>query len=316
MSTMLAPDLGRIPYALRAYDQWCGWKLMRRLQKDTGKDIKVPVQPNGAMANTVNAKTWATFDEVKKAYQAKRCRGVGFITSTDDPFVLIDIDKVRDLKTGKIAPWAAAIVQTALAERAYVELSPSGTGFHVIGEGPQGFAGQKANGVELYCAGRFFTITGSATASFKQKRLGRLGRTLDLVTQRLQIDGVRQASPRHDGEALVKGKRPYPAHWTGARILKLAYTMHNGDKLKRLLAGYIGDYGNDASSADMACASMLGFWFWLDPDVVERVMLASKLARPKWDTRRKGMTYLRYTINAALSGKTDYYGIDRRRGAP
>jgi putative DNA primase/helicase len=311
---MLTPDLSRIPLALRSYNQWCGWKIARRFQKGIWKDTKVPIQPGGAMANTVSAKTWAAFADVKRAYQAGQCQGVGFITSTADPFVLIDIDKVRDLKTGKILPWAAAIMQAAIAERAYVELSPSGTGFHIIGEGPQGFAGQKANGVELYCVARFFTITGSATAKPGQKKLGRLADTLDLVAQRLQIpkpvNGVHRMTKR-DGLDLIKGVRPYPLSWTDERILKLVYSKQGDDRLRKLMSGDISNYGNDASSADMACASMLGFWFWLNPDKVEQLMLLSGLVRPKWDTRRGKLTYLRYTINAALNGKTDYYGIAR-----
>jgi putative DNA primase/helicase len=51
-------------------------------------------------------------------------------------------------------------VRAAQRERGYVELSPSATGFHLIARGPQGFAGRKANDAELYCQGRFFTITG------------------------------------------------------------------------------------------------------------------------------------------------------------
>lgn len=42
----------------------------------------------------------------------------------------------------------------------YTEVSPSGTGLHVLLEGSVPSGGHRKNGVEMYDGGRFFTMTG------------------------------------------------------------------------------------------------------------------------------------------------------------
>jgi putative DNA primase/helicase len=42
----------------------------------------------------------------------------------------------------------------------YVEISPSGTGIHIIVEGSVRDGGMRKGKVEMYGRGRFFTITG------------------------------------------------------------------------------------------------------------------------------------------------------------
>ena len=223
-----------------------------------------------------------------------------------DKLVLIDLDKACSPASGAIEPWAQPILEAAIKERAFVELTPSGTGFHIIGEGPQGFAGRKAHNVELYCSQRFFTMTGKLLSGPGQHVLGTLDHTIKVVAARLGIPKPTDRPVPQHGAAAV-GVRPYLDTWTDQDILEVAFTKHNGDKLRRLLGGDTRDYAGQ-SEADMACATMLGFWFWLDGDAVERVMRASALCRDKWDTRRSKLTYLRFTINRALDGREDYYG--------
>lgn len=317
----LAVNAAKIPRMLQCIRNWVDWKYQLKRQKDgTLKWTKVPFQPNGRCASHADVRTWSTFDTVLDAYQGGGFDGIGLVTAgagiaprRRDKLVLIDLDKVRDPLTGVIALWAAPILEAGIRERAYVELSPSGTGFHIIGEGPQGFMGGKANNCEMYCSLRFFTITGGLLFNPKQRTLGTLDQTIKLVSARLGIPKPTHKAPKLTRGPGVVGVRPYVDEWTDEDILEMAFTKHNGDKLRRVLNGDAGDYGGDASAADMAAATMLGFWFWLDAAAIERVMRASDLCRDKWDTKRGKVTYLQYTITRALEGKEDYYGRSGRK---
>jgi primase-polymerase (primpol)-like protein len=88
--------------------------------------------------------------------------GVGFVFSEDDDIVGIDFDAVISLVDGAekiIDGDAKRIVDLANQAGAYVEVSPSGAGLHVICRGslPRAY---KASGVEVYDTGRYFTVTG------------------------------------------------------------------------------------------------------------------------------------------------------------
>jgi putative DNA primase/helicase len=144
-----------VPQELKGYQQFVCWNYQPRGEGWT----KVPVQPNGEPASSTDPQTWRTFDECLEAYHAGRCDGVGFVTSENDPFVLIDLDHVMP-SDGPMVPWANEIVRASINEDCYVEISVGGDGIHIIGRGPQGFRGRKANQIEIYSSGRFFTITG------------------------------------------------------------------------------------------------------------------------------------------------------------
>ena len=136
------------------------WKYVLNGKKD--KWTKVPYQTSGASASATDPTTWTMFATVAQAYDTKRFDGIGFVTSANDPYLLIDLDSAVDTGTGEIAPWAAAIIAKAKAEGAYIESSPSGTGFHIIGRGEQLAHGLKRNKAEIYSSARFFTMTGIA----------------------------------------------------------------------------------------------------------------------------------------------------------
>ena len=316
----LAVNLQKIPHALRAFKNFVVWKYIpERDRSRATKWKKVPFQPNGAVASHSHPATWSTFDQVAKVYECGHFHGIGFVTAGKDipkrhrdPFVMIDIDKVREPATNAIEPWAAQIINAAVAEKAYIELSPSGMGFHIIGKGPQGFVGQKANGCEIYCSQRYFTLTGGLKFNPRQRSLGTITKTIALVLKRIGMSKLPpQPKPGAHKKPSAVPRRPYVAHWTDRDILKVAFAASNGDKLRRLLAGDISAYataGEGASRAEMACVGLLAFWFWLDPVAIERVMRNSDLVRDKWDTMRGAETYLQRTIRLALIGKDNYYG--------
>jgi primase-polymerase (primpol)-like protein len=161
----LVPE--NIPEELKRRPQWVIWRLEER----GGKPTKVPYGPNtDRRASTTDLMTWATFDRALVCYafmkghstkiapDAVPFDGIGFVFSSADPFCGIDLDGCRDPETGEISPWARKIISSA--EEGYVEISPSGTGIHIIVEGKVRGGGMRKGPVEMYSRNRFFTITG------------------------------------------------------------------------------------------------------------------------------------------------------------
>ena len=148
-----------IPDYLTERPQWVVW----RIEKRDGKPTKVPYDATtDKQASTTDLMTWVGFWQAINAYEEGGYdggvyHGVGFVLSSGDPFVGIDFDDCRNPDTGEVDPDVAAIV--ARFGHRYVEVSPSGTGLHLITRGS--FKGGKRSGkMEMYGQDRFFTITG------------------------------------------------------------------------------------------------------------------------------------------------------------
>jgi putative DNA primase/helicase len=141
-----------IPEELRRRPQWLVWKLEERDSKPT----KIPYIAGGVgKASSTDSETWRSFDEAVVALKTGRYDGIGFVFSTGDPYAGIDLDDCRNPETGELEEWAAKTVQDL---DGYAEISPSGTGVHIIvrGKAPN----KKRGKVEAYSSERYFTITG------------------------------------------------------------------------------------------------------------------------------------------------------------
>jgi len=144
----------QIPDTLKAIDQWLIWRYF--WQK--GKWDKPPLQSHGGnLADTTNPKTWSTFDAAMAAYKTRLVDGIGFVFAKHNRLVGIDLDHCRDAESGEIEPWALEIINTF---QTYTELSPSGTGIHMIAGGTLSGSGIKTARIEMYDTARYFTCTG------------------------------------------------------------------------------------------------------------------------------------------------------------
>lgn len=132
--------------------QWVCWVLQNR----KGKPTKVPVQPNGLGAATDNPATWSTLAQCLDAVAKHGYAGVGYVFDGD--VVGVDLDKCRDPLTGAIDDWAMEIIARL---RSYTEVSPSGTGVHIIVRGQIPRDGGRRGQIEVYTRLRFFCVTGN-----------------------------------------------------------------------------------------------------------------------------------------------------------
>ncbi len=157
-----------IPLVLREKRQWVCWKS----EIINGRKTKMPYQVTGGKASTANPATWCDFLPAVNALDTGRFNGVGFVFTQEAGIVGIDLDHVRDPDAGEITEsWAVGIIECLSS---YTEVSPSGDGLHILcaGQLPAsgGNDGCETSGahMEMYQAGRYFTITGKVLDGYER----------------------------------------------------------------------------------------------------------------------------------------------------
>jgi putative DNA primase/helicase len=241
----------------------------------------------------MDSETWATFEEAQKAFEAGHADGIGFVFSADDPCFGVDIDSCIDAETGEITDQAAEIVRRL---HSYTELSPSGTGLHIIGLGSlEGLEGRRKGSVEMYDRGRYFTVTGREYGS--PRAPSPCQRELDVVHKLFIARERPKAAPNDTARATVG--------LDDTALLERMFASKNGDGVKRLWDGDTSAHGDDASAADLALLSHLLWWCNYDAAQADALFRQSGLMRDKWDTKHSsnGSTYGQLTLARASEGK-------------
>lgn len=277
-----------IPAELKARRQWVGWRFEAD-PKRPDKPKKVPVDPmTGERGQSNNRGTWADFDMAVRAVERYRLDGIGLMFG--DGIFGIDIDHCIDPGTGELSPEAAEIVGTV---QSYTEFSPSGTGLHILCAGSLPEGRRRRGNVEMYQAGRFFTVTG--------RQFGQSWPLSD-CTER-----VRTMHAKYVADPPKQAPAPHPAvdapvALSVEEILEIAGKSRGSDKFAAFMAGdweklRIGD--GSQSAADQAFCNLLAFWFGRDESRMDAVFRRSGMMRPKWDERRGGKTYGEKTLERA-----------------
>lgn len=308
MADQSLPDATLLPERLVARSQWVCWRVHTR----EGKETKVPINPaTRQFASTTDASTWSSFADAVDTARAHGLAGVGFVFSDDDPFVGIDLDNCRVPETETVLPWAAAIV-TQLDS--YTEVSPSGTGLHVIVEGSLPSGGNRRGDLECYETARFFTVTGEHVASTPTEIHSRLRELAQVHAEYIADSGTEGASARtvsmseasvDSGGAAVTAVDGQPTRTpvlTDTELVRRARAATNGDRIGRLLDGDTSGYASQ-SEAEMALCCHLAFWSGGDAGQIDRLIRDSGLCRAKWDEVHyaDGATYGERTIERAVA---------------
>lgn len=138
-----------IPLELKKLNQWVVWRM------EEG-ERKMPYNPKThTPAKSNDATTWGSFMDAAKAMQDHDYSGLGFVFSDNDPYCGIDLDDVR--QGTQIEMWAYDIVSRF---NSYAELSPSGSGIHIIIKGKVDKGRKVTPRIEVYSTERYFTFTG------------------------------------------------------------------------------------------------------------------------------------------------------------
>ena len=280
---MIAID--RLPRELRESPRAVVWRYELR----DGRRTKVPYQPARPWVRAAvdRPATWGPFAAALATARRGAADGVGVVLG--DGLVGVDLDHCRI---------AAAITDEALAIirvlHSYTEVSPSGTGVHILARGRLPPGGRRKGPVEIYCDGRFFTITGARVGGTPAAIEERTAALAVLHRQIFGTNGMRQQAP-HPPAGL-------PPNLDDAQLLERARAARNGAKFTALWSGDTSGYSSH-SEADQALCNMLAFWTAGDAARVDRLFRASGLCRPKWDARRGERSYGERTITAAIAGR-------------
>jgi hypothetical protein len=283
-------DLEKIPQELKARPQWVLWKSEIR----DGKPTKIPYCPQypKRKAEADNPATWGQFVKAKVVSQENGFAGVGFEFSADDPYTGIDLDKCRDPETGIIKPWAQAIIDRLVS---YTEISPSGSGVHILIKGKVPPGGNRKGKVEMYSQARYFTMTGHhlegthATIEPRQAELEALHK---------EVFG----KPETQHKAPSSG--PGPALELSDREL-IDKANQTDAKFSRLWQGDTTGYSSP-SEADYALAHKLAFWTNKDPGRIGRLFKQSGLCQDP-NRLKKWERLAAQTINKAIANTPEGY---------
>jgi hypothetical protein len=111
--------------------QWIGWR--KRWDSARGKYDKLPVCiPTGDGAGFLDPGQHVDYDQAVAAIEKLELDGVGFVLLKGGGLIGGDLDDCRNIKTGKIASWAKAVLDL---KETYCEISPSGKGVHFFAQG-------------------------------------------------------------------------------------------------------------------------------------------------------------------------------------
>ncbi len=289
-----------IPRELTDKPQWVLWKAETRNSKLT----KIPYQTNDRRAKSNDSETWTTFSRVTKAYEGGKYDGIGFVLSSQDPFVAFDLDKCRDAETKKIADWAQDIVNTL---QSYTEITPSNQGLRVIVKAKLPPHGRKKGNIEIYDDKRFITVTGNHVSGTSATIENRGCETLALHAKIFRD----KADTPDNGAAFQRN----PLNLSDAEIIKKAHEAKNYPKFSKLWRGDWTDYPSQ-SEADQALCSMLAFWI-PEPARIDSLFRQSGLYRNKWDEQHysNGTTYGKQTIENAINGAKETYGMQQKKNS-
>lgn len=114
-----------LPDALRPYAAkpiWMLWK--REFKPNKNKWTKLPYQANNptAKAKCNDPRTWASFDDALRAFNAGQGDGIGFAILGANDIGAFDLDDCRDAQSGDLEPAAQQLVSRA---NSYTEVTPS-----------------------------------------------------------------------------------------------------------------------------------------------------------------------------------------------
>jgi primase-polymerase (primpol)-like protein len=295
--------------------RWVLWRWELRPDKKSGtlKWTKPPYRPGQPWrhASSTDARTWGTFPQAVAAYRHRDADGIGFVLGDD--WTGVDLDHVVDLETGAFAAWA--LEEVALLG-SYSERSPSGTGIHILVHGilemGDGRDGRRRGDLEVYSAGRYFTVTGL-----------RMPGTMETVESRQEaLDAVcaRYFPPTPDPRQQLQkpewpaGAPPHeqpPITLSDDALIARAKSARHGAKFRALWEGDTSGY-ESPSEAVAALLHALAFWTGNDHERMDRLFRRSALFTAKWDDKRGDSTWGAQEIERVKARTTDIYTPARR----
>jgi hypothetical protein len=306
------------PTAISELQRWPRWVIWKTEERD-GKPTKVPYQPAHPRrkADSTDPETWGTYEQACKAAERDGIDGIGYVFAEDDEYFGIDLDKCVTVARGAFGRAAGPVIHGEAVKivrwvNSYTEISPNGTGLHIIGRGSIN-GGRKRTGktpwggeFENYDRERFFTVTGQHIAWTPETIEARQDE-LDVV----RAEMFPAAEPKANGKPPLK---PEPTTLDDVALEEKIRSSKQGPKFAGLFDR--GASEGQESESDLGLCNILAFWLGPDETRIDAWFRRSALIRDKWDSPRGDTTYGGYTINRALEDRTEFYGQKKPAARP
>lgn len=280
----------RIPEEMQGLKQWV---LYKKVPKENGKTDKLPVNAaTGELAKSNDPETWTDFNTVLE--QSKKLKlGIGFMFAGG--YVGVDIDGCRNQDSGELTAQAQDVAKEL---QSFTEISPSGTGIHIMCKGKLPPSGRRSGSLEMYDSGRFFTMTGNVLADYPK--------TVEDRTEQLKTVHAKYIQKPEKLQEAPKSMKQFSDN---SDIWQKALDSKNGYKLRALFEGNWTGMHPSQSEADAALCQMLSFWYSGDSREIDNRFRQSGLMRPKWDEKHysDGTTYGQKTISEALRTCKEFF---------
>lgn len=300
-----------IPVELRTLPNWIVWRLEYRSDANghidpERKPTKVPYQPwqGGKKAAANRPAEWGSFEQACSApltlvgpcsplapVEETGFSGIGFMFGDNDPYTGIDLDDTH----GDTEAYQRQL-KIFREFNSYSELSPSGTGLHIIVRGKLAYGRRRAF-IEVYSRDRFFTMTGNVQNAVPVADRQQL---LDLLFE--QLGGA-------PTEYNIEEK---PQSETDEAIIERAAAAVNGEKFTKLFTGnWHSDYPSQ-SEADMALVDIIAF-YTQNKEQIRRIYRQSELGQaPKDNYEHRGdrAAYVEYMVKKSFDRQLPPLDLD------
>ncbi len=276
-----------IPKELKELHQWC-----------VAGHNKEPLNPRTLQrASTIDPSTWGTYEEAIASGGR-----VGFVLTTSDPYICIDLDTVKCYQNGDInqkctQPEVVQLHQRIISHAgSYTEVSMSGVSIHIFIKA-QLSAGRRndAKHIEIYPHGRFIIMTGKLASNY----------CIVIAENQPFIDHLITLMPVSTAAVEVTSTA---SGLTDDQVIQMGIDAINGEKFNDLFEGnWTSHYGHldpdhtkqSCSSADIGLINMLDF-YTQDVNQLIRVFQRSKLYRGDI-MRNRQEPYIERTLAKARS---------------
>lgn len=249
--------LANIPLELRQLPQWVA-----------ATEDKKPINPRtGCNASVNDPTTWATFEEA-----VARGPHVGFVLSSNDPYLCIDIDDKQSnpatdeqfARQLKVLSESKSYVECSVGERWVDTQGRQRGGYHILLKGRMADNGRDRDHIGVYSAARFILMTGN------------VARPAPINEEQGLLDTLLAEMPGAAGVELEQVAGPHGDQELHQRATSAA----NGAKYEQLFRGewqQLGVYPSQ-SEADYALLEILAFYS-PDNEQVRRMFKASALGQ-------------------------------------
>lgn len=283
-----------IPEELKELPKWVLWRAEWNNKRQEFK--KIPYKSGGYKASSTKRDDWSSFDFVYKILENNKLyKGLGFVLSKDDDYIVLDIDNAID-ENGQINSDLAL----EMTELTYCEMSPSGTGLHCFFKGKLPEQRKKKRpdlDIELYDNARFMTVTGE---SIGQSEICDEQEILNNLVERFFKE-------EQNFENTLTYDPNYKSELSDEEVINLMLKSKQKDKISDLLEGNFEKHFASPSEAVQSLLHYLAFYTNKDKQQMERIFLNYNNLTDKWDSKRGNTTWGQLELDKAINNQNEVY---------